>query len=98
MTDDKKAAPGGTGTASNATSSLRGHSTKIDRVEAALRRPGGMNRFEAERIGDHCLNSTVARLRETGALINSAWETVPTRYCPRGVRVLRYWIAGRCHE
>lgn len=66
---------------------------KIDRVIAALKLPGGLNRFEAERIGDHCLNSTIANVREMyGIKLVSRWETVPTRYCETGVRVLRYWI------
>ena len=68
---------------------------KIDRVEAALKLPAGLNRFEAERIGEHCLNSTVAVLREMyGDKLIQQWETVPTRYCETGVRVLRYWIVG----
>lgn len=70
---------------------------KIYRVEAALKQPRGMNRFEAERIGDHCLNSTVAELRKTyGSKLIQQWETVPTRYSPRGVRVFRYWIVEAC--
>ncbi len=68
---------------------------KIYRVEAELKQPRGMNRFEAERIGDHCLNSTVADLRKTyGDKLIQQWETVPTRYSPDGVRVCRYWIVG----
>ena len=67
---------------------------KIDRVEAALRHPAGLNRFQAEQLGDHCLNSTIAALRAYGCVILSKWETVPTRYCVDGVRVKRYWIAG----
>lgn len=66
---------------------------KIDRVIAAMEQPGGLNRFEAERIGDHCLNSTVADIRKIyGARLFQRWETVPTRYCVTGVRVLRYWL------
>lgn len=68
---------------------------KIYRVEAALKLPAGLNRFEAERIGDHCLNSTVADLRKTyGSKLLQQWETVPSRYSAKGVRVCRYWIAG----
>lgn len=68
---------------------------KIYRVEAALKLPAGLNRFEAERIGDHCLNSTVADIRKTyGSKLLQQWETVPSRYCAKGVRVLRYWLAG----
>ena len=66
---------------------------KIDRVEAALKLPAGLNRFEAERIGEHCLNSSTSVLREIyGSRLVQQWETVPTRYCETGVRVLRYWI------
>lgn len=70
------------------------HTTKIDRIADALRQPHGLNRFEAERLGDHCLNSTVAQLREDGFNIHDEWEIVPTRYCPRGVKVKRYWMVG----
>jgi hypothetical protein len=63
-------------------------------VEAALKlNLHGLNRFEAERIGEHCLNSTVAVLREMyGDKLIQQWETVPTRYCETGVRVYRYWL------
>lgn len=68
---------------------------KIDRVEAALKQPAGLNRFEAERIGEHALNSTVAVIRERyGNRLVQEWETVPTRYCETGVRVYRYWLVG----
>ena len=67
-------------------------STKKATIREALRRPHGLNRFEAERLGDHCLNSTIAELRADGCVIHSEWEVVPTRFNPRGVRVLRYWM------
>ena len=66
--------------------------TKISRIREALHQPGGLNRFEAERLGDHCLNSTIAVLRAQGEIIFSQWETVPTRFNPDGVKVLRYWL------
>jgi hypothetical protein len=68
-----------------------GEHTKQARILEALRSPDGLNRFEAERLGDHCLNSTIAKLRECGIAIHSAWETVPSRFSKRGARVLRYW-------
>ncbi|CAL94483.1 hypothetical protein [Azoarcus olearius] len=68
--------------------------TKKAIILGALCDPHGLNRFEAERIGDHCLNSTIAALRAAGCAIHSEWETVPTRFNPRGVRVLRY----RCYD
>lgn len=52
---------------------------------------GSLNRFEAERLGDHSLNSTVASLRAKGFPIVSRAERVPTRF-GRECRVLRYWI------
>lgn len=68
---------------------------KIDRVIAALQHPNGLNRFEAERIGEHAINSTVAVIRARyGSRLIQQWETLPTRYCPHGVRVLRYWLAA----
>jgi len=81
--------------AGNATNLNPKRIKKIDRVIAALKLPGGLNRFEAERIGDHCLNSTIANVREMyGDKLFQEWETVPTRYCDTGVRVLRYWLVG----
>lgn len=68
--------------------------TKKDSIRIALTDPHGLNRFEAERHGDHCLNTTVAALRAEGCVIHSEWETVPTRFNPKGVRVLRYWLTG----
>lgn len=68
--------------------------TKKDSIRIALADPRGLNRFEAERLGDHCLNTTVAALRAEGCVIQSAWERVRTRHNPKGVRVLRYWLTG----
>ena len=52
---------------------------------------GSLNRFEAERRGEHCLNSTVAELRHSGVTIVDEWETVPTRGARGETRVKRYW-------
>ncbi|WP_148274527.1 helix-turn-helix domain-containing protein [Advenella kashmirensis] len=49
-----------------------------------------LNRFEAERIGDHCLHSTIADLRKDGHNIYSQWEVVETRFKP--TRVKRYFL------
>ena len=66
---------------------------KIDRIVEALKQPCGLNRFDAERIGDHALNSTVAIVRKRhGDKLRQEWETVPTRFNPAGVRVYRYWL------
>lgn len=92
MTTQKNAAQAGAHTAIQNTHNLK-DSTKLDRVIAALHHPHGLNRFEAERIGCHVLNSTVAVIRKRyGSRLISQWETIPSRFCERGVRVLRYWI------
>lgn len=62
--------------------------TKKSTILAALR-SRSLNRFEAERLGDHCLNSTIAELRAEGHLIHSQPEMVETRF-GRRVRVNRY--------
>lgn len=65
--------------------------TKKERITQAIKQPEGLNRFEAERIGDHCLNSTIAIIRaEYGNRLTQHWERVPSRFNPDGVRVLRY--------
>lgn len=67
--------------------------TKAQRVEDALKLPAGLNRFEAQRLGDSCLNSTVSVLRAIyGSRLVQRWEVVPSRFTDRGVRVLRYRI------
>ena len=73
--------------------------TKFDRVVNLLKtRPEGMNRFEAEQFGEHCLNSTAALIRSMyGDKLIQRWETVPSRYSSSGVRVLRFWLAGGEH-
>lgn len=86
--DEKKAArEGGTQTHTNVTTTKRG------RILGLLRAGISLNRFEAERHGDHALNSTIAVLRRDGNLITGEWETVPTRY-GKDARVLRYRYAG----
>lgn len=66
--------------------------TKKDSILAALRERS-LNRFEAERMGDHCLPSTVAQLREEGYVIHDEWEEVPTRF-GKACRVKRYRLVG----
>ncbi|WP_305073884.1 hypothetical protein [Propionivibrio sp.] len=74
--------------------------TKLDRIINILRtRPEGLNRFEAEQFGDHCLNSTIAVIRDLyGDKLIQRWETVPSRFTQHGVRVLRFWLTGGTYE
>lgn len=66
--------------------------TKKQAILEALRR-GSLNRFEAERLGDHCLNTTVSELRKEGHNIVACQEMVPTRF-GREARVKRYHLVG----
>ena len=65
--------------------------TKITTILLALAHPQGLNRFEAERLGDHVLPSTIASLRAKGYAITAKPERVPTRFGGT-VRVMRYWL------
>lgn len=64
--------------------------TKKAAIVEALRQ-GSLNRFQAERLGDHCLNSTISELRAEGYLIHAYDELVMTRF-GRNVRVKRYCL------
>jgi len=64
--------------------------TKKAAIVEALRH-GSLNRFQAERIGDHCLPSTISELRAEGYLIHAHAEQVMTRF-GRNVRVKRYCL------
>jgi hypothetical protein len=67
--------------------------TKESTILAIMRAGNSLNRFEAERIGDHCLHSTIATLRGKGYLFRDEWEWVPTRF-GKEVHVKRYWYIG----
>lgn len=52
--------------------------SKITRILAHLISGASINRFEAERIGDHCLPSTIARLsNKHNLMIQRQQELVP---------------------
>lgn len=68
---------------------------KISRIIVELKKPQGLNLFEAELFGDHCLNSTIAIIRQRyPENLHQEWERVPSRFNPDGVRVCRYWLKG----
>jgi hypothetical protein len=65
---------------------------KIDTILKLLEAGVSLNRFEAERYGDHCLNSTIATLRNDYYLpIMDCREAVPNRFGGM-TRVKRYWL------
>ncbi|CAM5286162.1 helix-turn-helix domain-containing protein [Eoetvoesiella caeni] len=63
--------------------------TKKDTILAILHQRS-LNRFEAERHGDHCLHSTISTLTAEGHAFYSQWEVVETRFKP--TRVKRYFL------
>lgn len=66
--------------------------TKASRILAYLVAGGSLNRFEAERLGDHCLNSTISALKHNwGIDFLVVPERVPTRW-GKGCDVNRYSI------
>lgn len=87
---EKRNAPGQGGITNEAANqnSKQHHCTKQDMI-AAILRTRSLNRFEAERYGDHCLHSTISTLRGLGYIYADQWETVPTRF-GKDARVKRY--------
>lgn len=67
--------------------------TKEFIILAIMRAGRSLNRFEAERLGDHCLHSTIATLRGKGYLFHDEWEWVKTRF-NKEVHVKRYHYVG----
>lgn len=50
-----------------------------------------LNTFQAQALGDSCLNTTVSILRTRGVKVLDEWEKVPNRFGTMS-RVKRYWI------
>lgn len=93
MTEAKKmAALLQTDTATEASPNHNATPTKEEDVLRALTHDS-LNRFEAERIGDHCLPTTVSQLQKKGIVILSEWEKVQSRGARGETNVKRYWVA-----
>ncbi|SDU19696.1 hypothetical protein [Geopseudomonas guangdongensis] len=72
--------------------------SKITRVLAHLLAGASINRFEAERLGDHCLNSTIAVLANRhGLSLKRQPEKVPNRF-GEPCRVIRYSLPVSEHQ
>ena len=68
--------------------------TKQQAVIEATSTKQGLNRFEAQAIGDSCLNSTISNLSKMGYQFRTEREVVPNRfggqtYCNR------YWLISK---
>lgn len=69
-----------------------GYRTKQAVILHYLTFDGSLNRFEAERIGDHCLPSTISKLRNSyGLTVLDEFESVPN-LTGSFTEVKRYWI------
>ncbi|HCA6586550.1 TPA: hypothetical protein MXV30_005442 [Pseudomonas aeruginosa] len=68
-------------------------SGKITRILAYLLTGASLNRFEAEKLGDHCLNSTISTLaNKHGLSIGRQPEKVPNRW-GKSCTVTRYSLS-----
>jgi len=96
MTDQKKSQPikasPEKSLADNTTTSWKAP-TKISRVLAYFLQDRSLNRFEAERLGDHCLHSTVSKLYNAyGIVFVRQSERVPNHW-GQACTVTRYSLA-----
>ncbi len=57
----------------------------------------GINRFEATKVGDWCLNTTISILRKKGINILDEFERVPTRW-GKDTHVKRYRLASKTNK
>lgn len=65
---------------------------KKARILSHLLSGGTLNRFEAETLGDHCLNSTISELTNRhGLAFTRQSERVPNRW-GKPCRVIRYGL------
>lgn len=72
--------------------------SKITRVLAHLLTGASINRFEAEDLGDHCLNSTISVLANRhGVTFKRTPEKVPNRW-GKPCRVTRYSVPATERE
>lgn len=68
--------------------------TKQQAVIEATSTRQGLNRFEAQAIGDSCLNSTISHLSKMGYQFRTERETVPNRFGGQ-THCSRYWLISK---
>lgn len=66
------------------------HERKWQRILAYLARGGRLTRFDAEKLGDHALNTTVANLGKRGITVSREPWLLVGRYGE--IRCKRYWL------
>jgi hypothetical protein len=65
---------------------------KVDSILQAFFNGRSLNRFEAEVLHDHCLNTTVSIIGKLGVAIQRKRERVPCKGGKATVSVNRYWL------
>jgi hypothetical protein len=66
--------------------------SKLGTILSEFLKGRSLNRFEAELLNDHCLNTTVSTIGKLGILIDRKSETIP---CVKGrfsTTCKRYWL------
>ena len=65
---------------------------KVDSIIQAFFNGQSLNRFDAEALHDHCLNTTVSIIGKLGVAIQRKRERVPCKGGQATVSVNRYWL------
>ena len=68
--------------------------TKQQTIIEATSTKQGLNRFEAQAIGDSCLNSTISSLSKLGYKFRTERETISNRFGGK-THCSRYWLIGK---
>ena len=76
----------------NSSNKLPRPNTKIFTILKHFATGRTLHRFQAEKIGDHTLNSSISGItRAYGLIFKSEWIKVPTNY-DKPARVKKYWL------
>ena len=98
MDTEKQSAPARAPAKDNAQlkSTTRRPTGKAERTLRHFATGARLHRFQAERLGEHCLPTTVPRLQKVHPIyFQRKTETVPTNFgAPSHVSV--YWLEGEC--
>lgn len=93
-THKKGALPGALSNTEHAKNSTKQRPGKLTSMLIHFAMGERLHRFEAERIGDHCLHTTVSGLQtKYGIEFNREFTKVPNRFGSQ-TSVKKYWLEG----
>ncbi len=72
--------------------------SKTARILHLLAMGHTLNRFEAERVGDHTLPQTIDRLQRRYGIAVARQDEVVKGWCGHETRVARYWLEASARE